>query len=245
VKASAQVYAREDSAERYARHRSALAYVIEILDRLREKSPRGAMLEIGCGTAVYAAALADAHAHPVYAMDLSLHMLRQTVAHDGVARMQGHAARLPFAARSFAMIFSVNVIHHMREVAAYFRECSRVLKPGGILCTATDSRAIIERRNPLSRYWPATVPVELGRYHDLQSLRAQMQSAGFRRLQECEGRAEFSITDADAYRDKAFSCLQLISTEDFARGLAAMESDLRLGPLKGASELAFLWAERV
>ena len=244
MNASPRVYARDAAARSYARHRSPQPFVIEILNGLRARSPRGALLEVGCGTGVYASALADSGAQRVCAMDLSLPMLRRAVAHTDVAYVQGRAAELPFARATFTMIYSVNVIHHLHDVADYFQDAYRILKPGGIFCTATDSRAIIERRNPLSRYWPATVAVERDRYHELQDLRARMQATGFRRLDEREGRAEFAISDASAYRDKAFSCLQLIPADDFARGLAAMESDLRRGPLTGASELAFLWAER-
>lgn len=231
-------------ASRYARHRGSHAFVVEILSRLHGKSPRGAALEIGCGTGVYASALARASGSKVYAMDPSRQMLRRAPARDAVVYLQGRASSLPFADQTFGMIFSVNVIHHLESVAEYFRESFRILRPGGIFCTATDSQAIIERRQPLSHYWPSTVPVELERYHPLETLRAEMAAAGFHRIEECEGRSEFSISDIEAYRDKAFSCLQLIPEDAFARGLRAMESDLRLGPVNGASELIFLWSER-
>jgi ubiquinone/menaquinone biosynthesis C-methylase UbiE len=231
-------------ASRYARHRGCQDFVVEILNRLREKSPGGAILEIGCGTGVYAGALARAKASTVYAMDPSLQMLRRARAHHAVTCLQGRAASLPFADRTFGMVFSVNVIHHLKSVTDYFQESLRILKPGGIFCTATDSQTVIERRQPLSHYWPATVPVDLDRYHPLETLRAAMAAAGFCRTEDCEGRSEFSISDTEAYRDKAFSCLQLIPEDEFARGLHAMESDLRLGPLKGASELVFIWGER-
>ena len=52
------------------------------------------------------------------------------------------------------------------------------------------------------------------------------------------------LEDIGRYRDKTFSCLQLIPEQEFNRGLRAMESDLRAGPLKSTSEFAFLWAER-
>lgn len=236
--------AYDEVATHYARHRGGHPFVIETLERLHAKSPGGPVLEVGCGTGVYAAALARAHDITIYAMDRSRQMLRR--AHDGDAAvyLQGRASSLPFADRTIDMIYSVNVIHHLKTIGEYFRESFRALKPGGIMCTATDSRAIIERRNPLSHYWPATVPVELERYHPLETLRGEMVSAGFGRVGECEGRSEFSISDIDAYRDKAYSCLQLIPEEEFARGLKAMARDLRRGPITGASELVFLWAER-
>ena len=132
------------------------------------------MLEVGCGAGVYATAMAEAGARSVYAMDLSHQMLRQAPEHDRVVYVQGGATKLPFADHALDMIFSVNVVHHVQNIDDYFRESFRVLEPGGIFCTATDSEAIIRRRKPLSRYWPATVPVELARYHDLETLRAVM-----------------------------------------------------------------------
>lgn len=231
-------------ASRYARHRGSHSFIVEILDRLHGKSPGGAMLEIGCGTGAYASALARVSASPVYAMDLSRQMLYRAPARDALVYLQGHASSLPFADRTLDMIFSVNVIHQLESVGHYFRESFRTLRPGGIFCTATDSQAIIERRRPLSHYWPSTVPVELERYHPLETLRTELAAAGFSRIEECEGRSEFAVPDIDAFRDKAFSCLQLITEAEFARGLRAMESDLRLGPVSGASELVFLSAGR-
>jgi ubiquinone/menaquinone biosynthesis C-methylase UbiE len=244
---SARIYARDTTARSYARHRAGEAFVVDALRRIARMSPGGAVLEIGCGTGVYATALAAGHGGHglrVYAMDLSLEMLRRAPAREKLIRVQGRATHLPFADGAIGMIFSVNVIHHLPAVDDYFREAARVLKPGGILCTATDSKEIIERRAPLSRYWPSTVPRELGRYHDLRLLRAQMTAAGFCNIDEREGRSEFSIADAGAYREKAFSCLRLIPEDAFRRGLSAMEADLRLGPVKGVSELVFLWGER-
>jgi ubiquinone/menaquinone biosynthesis C-methylase UbiE len=244
VASSSADIAYDAVASAYARHRGGHGFIVEILQRLHRESPGDAMLEIGCGTGAYASALAQMNAPTVYAMDLSLQMLRRAPAGDTVAYLQGRAARLPFADGTLDMVFSVNVIHHLRNVAPYFRESLRILRPGGIFCTATDSRAIIERRKPLSHYWPETVPVELERYHALETLRAEMAAAGFCPMGECEGRSEFSVSDIGAYQDKAYSCLQLIEEEAFLRGLRAMESDLRLGPIHGASELVFLWAKR-
>ena len=214
-------------APRYACHRGAMDFVVDALGRLHGQSPGGPMLEVGCGTGAYVTAIAQTGSCPGFGMDPSRQMLERAPINDRISYLQGRAASLPFADQSIDMIFSVNVVHHLNNVGHYFRESLRILNPGGILCTATDSEAIIKRRQPLSQYWPATVPVELARYHDIDALSGQMTAAGFCRIDQCEGRSDFSIPDTGPYRDKAFSCLGLIPAEAFARGLLTMESDLR------------------
>jgi hypothetical protein len=72
----------------------------------------------------------------------------------------------------------------------------------------------------------------------------EMAALGFIGIDGCEEGTTFALSDAAAYRDKVFSCLQLIPEDTFKAGLRSMESDLRAGPLQCASELAFLWAQR-
>jgi SAM-dependent methyltransferase len=225
----------------YARHRGAMPFVVEILKRL---STDGPVLEVGCGTGAYITAMMEATPSTGVGLDPSPGMLERAPESEHIHYVQGCATSLPLADQSVGTIFSVNVAHHLTNISRYFREAIRVLGPGGILCTATDSRAIIERRAPLSRYWPCTVAVELARYHDIETLRSQMDAAGFRDIDECEGRSQFSVSDIGPYRDKAYSCLQAIPEEAFTRGLRALESDLRAGPIEGNSELVFLSGRR-
>ena len=236
--------AYDDAARSYVRHRVAQAYAIETLARIRARAPRAPLLEVGCGTGEYVESLCTDNVLPGFGMDASRGMLAQAPAQGRIAYLQGTATRLPFADQSLGMIFSINVIHHVTDVRAYMREAYRALAPGGVVCTATDSEAIIRRREPLSRYWPATVAAELERYHPIETLRDEMTAAHFRALQAEEAGAEFVVDDAAPYRDKAYSCLDLIGEEEFHKGLNAIEDDLRCGPLTGVSELVFLWGER-
>jgi ubiquinone/menaquinone biosynthesis C-methylase UbiE len=228
----------------YARHRGALRFIVEILKRLCTQSPGPVLLEVGCGTGAYLTAMVKAGACNGIGMDPSRRMLERVPAHGPIACLQGHAECLPFTDRSVDMIYSVNVVHHIEDIVPYFREANRVLRPGGVLCTATDSEAIIKRRRPLSRYWPSTVPVELARYHDIEILRDAMTAEGFHRIEVCEGRSDFDISDIGPFREKAYSCLQLISEEEFAEGLHAMQTDLAAGPVEANSELTFLWGRK-
>ena len=54
----------------------------------------------------------------------------------------------------------------------------RLLRPGGRVCTVTDSEEIIRRREILSGYFPETVEVELARYPRIAHLESWMAAAG-------------------------------------------------------------------
>ena len=154
------------------------------------------------------------------------------------------AEALPVAPHSCDLVFSVDVIHHVGDTAAHFRSALRALRPGGHLCTVTDSEWIIRNRQPLSQYFPETVEVELRRYPAIGRLRAEMAGAGFTAITEQLVEFPYRLTDIAPYRAKAYSALHLITAQAFERGLARMEHDLLNGHIACNSRYALLWASR-
>lgn len=51
----------------------------------------------------------------------------------------------------------------------------------------------------------------------------------------------FELSDLQAYRDKAFSCLHLIRGPAFKRGLARLERDIASGPVQVVFRYVLLW----
>jgi ubiquinone/menaquinone biosynthesis C-methylase UbiE len=230
-------------AEHYARHRAVHPVVLRALLSGGGLAQSSRVLEVGCGTANYAAALhRDAHCMCT-GVDPSEAMLARGDGR-GVRLVAGRAEVLEFAGESFDLVFSVDVIHHVADRPSYHREAHRVLAAGGRLCTVTDSEEIIRGREPLSTYFPETVPIELARYPGAGELQRTMTAAGFGALTEevVEFRGETS--DAAPYRDRAYSCLHWIGDEAFARGLRRMEDDLRGGPIAWISRYVMLWGTR-
>jgi ubiquinone/menaquinone biosynthesis C-methylase UbiE len=112
-----------------------------ILSRLRsqpEDRPL-AILDVGCGTAVFAAAIADAMpGATICGIDLVDGMLaggrrRWRAIGDRGAPVQGDSERLPFADGAFDVVTCANSFHHYPHQALAVAEMFRVLTPGGRL----------------------------------------------------------------------------------------------------------------
>ncbi len=91
-------------------------------------------LDLGCGTGATVAALAPSFRRGT-GMDLSPGMLKHAGPRPAnAALVRGDVARLPFAAGSFDLVFSVTLLHHLDERALPLAmgEVKRVLRPGGL-----------------------------------------------------------------------------------------------------------------
>lgn len=199
-----------------------------------------AVLEVGCGTGNYAAALQAATPASVWGVEPSAGMLDYARA-AGVMGCQGMAEALPFCAGAFDLVFTVDVVHHMQDVPRYFAEARRLLRGGGLLCTATDSERIIATRQPLAVYWPQTVASELERYHPIGRLRGWMDAAGFTDGREEEVEFAYGLRDAEPYRRRAYSTLQRIPDAAWQAGLARLEADLLRGPVQCVARYTLVW----
>jgi len=226
----------------YGRHRRINPGVLAtILERVGDREAP-VVLEVGCGTGNYLEAVESISGAKVHGIDPSSEMLERLRERLPAAKVQrASAEELPFENGSFDLIYSVDVIHHVINRPAYFREALRVLKQGGTLCTVTDSAEDIHNRVPLSSHFPETIDYELRRYPSIDLLRDEMADAGFISIAASQTRHEYDLIDAAPWRDKAFSSLHLITPEQHASGVARMEADLAQGPIHAVSLYTLLW----
>jgi SAM-dependent methyltransferase len=205
------------------------------------------VIEAGCGTCSYLRALREITGCSAAGFDPSEGMLHEARGlGSGISIKEGRAeeiARL-YLHGATDLVFSVDVIHHVGDIPAYFCGARSVLRTGGRICTVTDSETIIRHRRPLTEYWPETVPHEMRRYPSVERLHDCMEDAGFSDLVALTVFHEFRLCSAERYERKAFSCLCLISAEQFERGLARLKSDLARGPILANTSYVLLWGTK-
>lgn len=229
----------------YAKHRQLDPGVLRNLLEQGRISRESRVLEVGCGTGNYITALESLSGCACSGIDPSAEML--TRAQERNSRIDfkvGQAEHLAFLADTFDLVFSVDVIHHVQGRADYLRDAYWVLRPGGQVCTVTDSEWIIRHRQPLSTYFPETVEAELKRYPSTAELQSLMAAAGFKEISESLEQISYELADVQPYRDKAFSALHMISEEAYQRDTDRMEQDLRSGPIRCAARYVLIWGTK-
>ncbi len=187
------------------------------------------VLDFGCGTGNYTCAVKRVTGARVYGVEPSDGMREKAVVKDSTIEFKkGDHTCVPFADSFFDLIYMTDVIHHIPDINAMFKEFNRVLKSGGLVCVLTESHEQIETRF-WSPYFPGTVTAEKNRYPSIREIIKAASLYGF-------GLNEEEITDkpqkikipADFVRlteNKGYSMFRLISETEFNEGLARLKQD--------------------
>ena len=102
-----------------------------VIDALAETRP-GRILEVGCGTGVFAARCSRELGCEVVALDSSPAMVEETSAR-GVDAVLGDVRHLPFEDGAFDCAVALWMLHHVSDRDRAIGELARVLRPGGRL----------------------------------------------------------------------------------------------------------------
>ena len=124
---------------------------IQLINRWTNK--KSVLLDVGCGTGVYATSLAN-QCRTVVGLDISPKRIQRAISkikRSGIINtyfVVGDAGYLPFVDKTFDMAFSVNLFHHIAYtniIAKGFREQARCVKLGG--------HVLVFELNPNSLGW--------------------------------------------------------------------------------------------
>lgn len=196
---------------------------------MREADLRGRrVLEVGCGTGLFAAALAERAVAKVWAVDASPEMLAVARAQaPRVAFRQASADRLPFKPAAFERAVARLVVHVLDHPRA-FAELRRVLQPDGRLVIASFDPAHV-RGYWLNRFFPSILTIDLARFPAVETLDRELREAGFAAVRPIHHRQRATIDRATALeriRGRHISTFDLIDESEIEAGVKRVEAEL-------------------
>lgn len=199
------------------------------------------ILDLGAGTGRFSAPLADTFEADVYAVEPSAGMREQaaTKAHPRVHVLAGAAEALPLPDGSIDFAWLSNVIHHFDDIAAAAAELRRVVTSGGtVLVRGAFGNTPVES---LFRFFPGTKRF-IDSFPTVPAVIAAFENAGFQTFLTEKVRQLLAYRLADLVertRKRADTTLELLTDDEFDRGMAELEEAARTedGPVYDALDL--------
>ncbi len=234
--------------------------IAHCLGRGRGPAPASELLDAGCGTGAYTAALAE-QVRRITAMDLNQGMLAVARAKLGdreasgrVGFCRGSIAAMPFADESFDAVLLNQVLHHLEDgsdprYGAHARaiaEAFRVLRSGGVIVINACSH-----RQLRDGFWyyalvPAALEAVLARCAPAGRLESILRDCGFQRLDRIVPRE--ALMQGSAYFDPSGPLSESWrsgdSFWDFVTPQQLRDVEARLRRLQGEGRLQAFMEER-
>jgi len=220
----------------YAWARTAVPWVLAPFIRSVDGLSKGStVIEAGCGTGNYICALAEHRPDLTYlGFDLSQPML-------DVAQARGTSVKFvkadassgfPCADGVAALVFAVDVVHHLVDLKRFFEECRRALGIGGRAIIVTDSVETMRARS-LTKFFPESLRIEQQRYPALEELHRAASAAGLVLTLEEEAIGDIPLSDAflAVLEAKCSSAMRLLPEEAHAAGMARVRAAQMEGAL--------------
>jgi len=195
------------------------------------------ILDMGCGTGNYSAAL-QPFAKSIIGIDISKGMIEQAqTKFPHLTFICGDVTNLPFNANTFDGAFAIQVLHHIEKKLTFLEEVYRVLRSGA--CLAIDSCSHQQLRTFwLYYYFPKGLDLDLARIPDCGEIASLLERAGFSNVS-----IEISYTDIavehekpEHYLNKDYrdgqSTFCLISKEDIESGCKKLREDIASGAVE-------------
>jgi len=218
----------------YDTSRVANAETIEKLIRVLHVDCDSVILDMGCGTGNYTAALQQV-TRGVIGIDVSSGMIEQArVKFPALHFICGDVTRLPFGSQTFGAAFAVQVLHHVKEKKLFITEAYRVVRKGAWIaihaCSHQQMRAFW-----FYHYFSKGLEVDLARMPDSGDIASLLRRAGFSDIgiEICYSDVVVANETPQRYLDKNYrgsiSTFAFLSEEDVELGCKKIQEDITSG----------------
>lgn len=191
--------------------------------------PGRRVLDLGCGTGRFAAALRERHGCTVAGVDPSPEMLAVARRRDGdVTWLEGRAEAIPLGDAAVERAFMQTVVHLVEDRPAACAELRRVVAPEGSVTILTVDPA------GAKRFWmadllPSYAAIDAARFPAPDTLAAELRTAGFGSVtwEPAPMRLRYTRDEAARMlRERFASSLSLIDDAELEAGARRAERDL-------------------
>jgi ubiquinone/menaquinone biosynthesis C-methylase UbiE len=224
-------YSDAETASRYDSARNLPSKTMTLwLDALKSFIPESKIrriLDLGCGTGRFTAALSKAFECSIIGVEPSSAMLNVALSQNepNVEWRQGEAENIPLENESVDLVFMSQVFHHLTEPQKALREINRVLTAEGYLAIRNGIREHNKELDWL-RFFPEALEIEEKRMRPRQELIESVGSQSFKLISQRTIHQLF----ADSYEEyfekisqRGLSALIAISDEVYQIGLQAFQ----------------------
>ena len=219
------------------------AVVNHILENIKNKNIKE-ILEIGCGTADYLYALSQQLRCDSYGFDNSESMINEANKKNPGLNLTINDLHNSFDYDNdfFDLVYSIDVIHYVKDINHYFEEIKKVLNKDGVVLTVTDSREDLENRT-ITKYFPESLEIEKKRYPSVYKIIEKMKSIGFKGIEITHTEKEHKMSEEtfQKFKSKAFSAIRLISEESFDKGIKKIKEDMEKNKCLVKELYTYVW----
>ena len=220
-------YTEKETAHRYDSARSLPSQTKTLwLDALKSSIPEQEVrkiLDLGCGTGRFTAALGKAFDCSVVGVEPSSAMLNVAMSQNepNVEWKHGQGENIPLENQAVDLVFMSQVFHHFVQPQQALREINRVLSPAGYLAIRNGTR---EHNKDLAwlKFFPDALEIEDKRTPSQQALKESVCGGSFELVSQRTIYQLFAASYVEYFEKvsrRGLSALIVISDEAFQSGL--------------------------
>jgi ubiquinone/menaquinone biosynthesis C-methylase UbiE len=187
------------------------------------------VVDLGCGTGLFTAALAEAFNAPVVGVEPAANMRAAAEAkpHPATVRfVPGWADHIPLEDGAADLIFMSQVLHHIGDRPRALSEVHRALRPRGRLCIRQTTQENLDSYF-YQRFFPEARAIDEGRLPSRGGLLRLANSCRYRKVAVETLRHEIAATSSDYVAKiglRTYSDLECIPDAAFRKGLEALRA---------------------
>lgn len=210
---------------------------VEKIFRLLHVDCDSVLLDLGCGTGNYTAALQQL-ARSVIGIDISIGMIEQALSKfPSIRFICGDITCLPFNTETFAGAFVIGVLHHVKKKEIFLREAYRVIHRDAYIAIHFCSHRQMQAFWFYS-YFPKGLEVDLSRIPDSEDIISLLERVGFSNvnIEICYYDVGVAYETPECYLDKNYrdsiSTFSLLTEKDIKLGCEKLKEDIASGAVE-------------